>query len=285
MVPHSPERALGECLQRLVPDVGRSSAEEIIPVDVSWERLAAATPFVRRMRVLSERLAEVEAMTLASAVTVMAGAAPTGHVFGSISSGRSFHGYMALVGGAATVLSLHEERGAHLVTPGPEPDLAVRHPLAVWGEAFMPTLVSDPVDIVTPDAHTRRGLLRYLPVSVFQTVVHARQVRVRTIADMLIEESVALNRLDRRPGGWSRSRVMRYLNVVLSLLAEMGVASWDGQRDPEVRCTPLGLFGNLLLQAGIDGPWPELDEMIQSHGYARCGDGYVNLADVGMSHN
>ena len=286
MVRHLPERALGECLAALIPDTPPWTAEETYPEGFDLAGLAAATPFVRRMRALGERLTQVEALTLASAVTVMATAAPTGHVYGSIARGRGFHGYMALIGGTATVLDLHEDaEGAHHVLPGPEPDLAQHHPLAVWGEALLPLLLCDPVDIIAADTHTRGGLLKFLPIAVFELVMHAREAHVRTVVDRLLTEASELNRLYPCPGGWSRSRVTRYLNIVLALLVEMGVTTWDGDRDGTVACTPLGLFGNVLLKASLHGPWPELEQQLTDAGYARCGEGYVNLTQAGMSNN
>ena len=281
--------SLGERLHDLIPDPADvTSVREHFPEGINLAALAAATPFVRRVAAVADRLDVVDVLEAAAAVRLAASAADRRHIEGTFDHATIVAGWLLLIAGHAGLIDFADgTEEVPLFSAGTQRALLADHPLAAWGEAFLPVLLGDCegglLNLVAPGPLA--DALRYVPGLLFEVVVRARSVSERDVVDALCAEANQRGLADRHRGAFTRRQIETQVALMRALLVELGVVTWrriPGRRRGVMEVTALGCFGYLLFKASVEGVWPELEMLFAEAGYLPCNGGYVHRDDIPM---
>ena len=278
---------LGECLHDLIPDAEDvAPTSQYFPEGTNLAALAAATPFVQRIAAVAGRLDVADVIEAAEAVCLAASAAGRRHIEGTFDHATIVAGWLLLIAGNVGLVDFAGGTDeVPLFGAGPERSLLKVHPLAAWGDAFVPALLGDCdgglLNLVGsgPLAHA----LRLTPGILFEVVVRARKVNECDVVDALQAEAHATGLAERHRGVFTRRHIATQVALVRALLVELGAVTWrpvQGRRRGVLEVTALGCIGYMIFKASVDGVWPELAALFDEAGYLPCNGGYVHRDDI-----
>ena len=277
---------LGESLHALVPDP-LPTEPTTLPEGSSFATLAAETPFLKRIGAVCERLDETDVLEAEPAMGLAALAAPCTHVDGAFEHAAVLAGWLlwAVEEPGVVRFDPREDPLSPLICAGPQRALVNDHPLAVWGQSLIPSLLGATdgsiLDIVGRGALS--SAMWFVPATLYEVLVYARTVKEGDVVDALHREAQATGLARAHPRTFTRRGIAMYVAVIRALLVELGLARWTpqhGRRRGVLEVTPLGRLGLVIVKAELVGVWPELDAFFQKAGYLPCDGGYVNLDDV-----
>ena len=286
VTPHAIAEAMFESIEALDPE-SLPPVTEVFPPDVNLEEFAAATPYVRRIAAVVDRLATTDVLEAVAALPLAGSAADWGHSDRPAEHAVFMTGYLLLIAGYQHMIDTSNVIADQvpIITAGAEQALPREHPLAAWGEAVVPALVGDidggVLDFVDPGPLAES--LRYVLPLLYEVLVRAQSLFEGDVVDALYGAAQRLDLGRAYRGVFTRRRIAAHVGVMRALLVELGLAAWKPQPGRAVgtlEVTPLGCFGYLIFKADIGGVWPELEAWFQEHGYVPCDGGYINSADL-----
>ena len=285
-MPTAAATLLGESLHALVPDP-LPTDPTTLPEGSSFATLAAQTPFIRRIAAVCARLDETDVLEAEPAMGLAALAAPCDHIHGTLEHAAVMAGWLlwAVEEPGVVRFDPRDDPLSPLIYAGPQRALVDEHPLAVWGESLIPSLLgaSDGglLDIVGRGALSEA--MWFVPATLYEVLVYARTVNEDDVVDALHREAQATGLARTHPRAFTRRSIAMYVAVIRALFVELGLARWTPQQDRRrgrLDVTALGCLGLVIVKAEIDGVWPELDAFFRKAGYLPCDGGYVNIDDL-----
>jgi hypothetical protein len=285
-MPSAADTSLGESLHALVPDP-LPTDPTTLPEGSSFATLAADTPLIRRIAAVCARLDEADVLEAEPAMGLAALAAPCEHIDGAFEHAAVLAGWLlwAVEEPGVVRFDPRDDPLSPLICTGPQRALVEEHPLAVWGQSLIPSLLgaSDGglLDIVGRGPVSQA--MWFVPATLYEVLVCARTVNEGDVINALHREAQATGLARTHPRPFTRRSIAMYVAVIRALLVELGLARWapqQGRRRGDLEVTPLGRLGLLIVKAELGGVWPELDAFFRKAGYLPCDGGYVKLADV-----